>query len=383
MSSRRTRSTWRLLAALLAFGLVAGACSSGGDDEDAEPEPEEVAQELEEAGAPWPLTGLPIEGDPLQSLRPALIVKIDNSEEARPQVGLNAADIVYEERVEGITRFAAVFHSTSQAPVGPVRSARSSDIDIITPYNNPIFAWGGANNGVAAQIEGAEVVSRNIDSAAVEDKFRDDERAAPHNLFITSTDDLWADPGDARSAPAQLQYRAPDSPAGTGAAPTPGVNIQYQGGGVEVDYVYDQARQGWVRFQNGTPHVDSDGVAVAPANVAVLYTEYAASPADPRSPDAQTVGSGEATIFLGDGTVVQGTWSRDSAANPYTILDTAGQPILFTPGRTWVALPTAGTAGFLDPGTAQELLATAPPAPATTAPADPTATASTDTTLAP
>ncbi|OWY60005.1 hypothetical protein B7486_71530 [cyanobacterium TDX16] len=92
------------------------------------------------------------------------------------------------------------------------------------------------------------------------------------------------------------------------------------------------------------------------------------------------MGAGEATLFLGDGTVVQGTWSRDAATSPYTILDTAGQPVLFTPGRTWIALPTAGTAGFLDAGTAQELLATAPPPPAAP-PAD--ASATTSSTVAP
>lgn len=350
-----------VLAVLAVLGLVLAAC--GGDDDEPEPEADEVEQALDEAGALWPLTGLPVE-DSLETLRPALIVKIDDSEEARPQVGINAADIVYEERVEGITRFAAVFHSSSSAPVGPVRSARSSDIDIVSAYNNPIFAWGGANNGVAAQIEGAEVVSRNVDSAAVEDKFRDDERPAPHNLFMTSTDDYWADPGDARSAPPQLQYREEGAPPNADAAPTPGVNISYQGGGTSVDYVYDAARQGWVRFQNGTPHVDADGVAVAPANVAILYTEYAASPADPRSPDAQTVGEGEATIFLGDGTVVQGRWSRADPTSPYTITDAAGAPVLFTPGRTWIALPTPGTAGFLDQATADGLLAEAPPPPA-------------------
>lgn len=373
------RRRLRFVAAALALGLVAAACS--GDDEAAEPDAEEVAQVLEEAGEPWPLTGLPVDGDPLLALRPALIVKIDAADQARPQVGINAADIVYEERVEGITRFAAVFHSTSQEPVGPVRSARSSDIDIVSAYNNPIFAWGGANNGVAAQIDGAEVVSRNVDSAAVTEKFRDDQRSAPHNLFMTSTDAYWADPGDARSAPPQLPFRDEDSAPNAGAAPTFGVNIQYLGGGTTVDYVYDQARQGWVRFQDGTAHVDSEGVVVAPANVALLYTEYSPSPADPRSPDAQTVGTGEATVFLGDGTVVQGTWTRDLPTSPWTILDSAGQPILFTPGRTWVALPTSGTAGFLDEATAQELLAAAPPAPvdgpADPGAADPSATSST------
>jgi hypothetical protein len=192
---------------------------------------------------------------------------------------------------------------------------------------------------------------------------------------MDSTDAFWADQGDARSAPGQFQYRAADSPPNALATPTPGVNISYLGGGVSVDYVYDQARAGWVRFQNGSVHVDADGVAIAPANVAILYTEYASSPADPRSPDAQTVGGGEATIFLGDGNVVQGTWSRGAATSPYTILDTAGAPILFTPGRTWIALPTTGTAGFLDPGTAQGLLSQAPPAPA--------GAATTSTTVAP
>jgi hypothetical protein len=352
------------LGVLLAFGLLAAACS-GGDEEPAEPEPESE-EAAEASGVVWPLTGLPVqEGiNPDRTRRAAIIVKIDNAEEARPQVGLNQADIVYEERVEGITRFAAVFHSTGMAPVGPVRSARSSDVDIVSSYNNPMFLWGGANGGVAAQVEGAEVVSLNVDSAAVESKFRDDQRRAPHNLFINSTDAFWIDPGEAGSAPAQLQFQAADPAPNAGAAPAPGVNISYEGGGVSVDYVYDPARLGWVRFQNGTPHVDSDGVAITPANVAILYTEYAASPADPRSPDAQTVGTGEATVFLGDGTVVQGTWSRDVATAPYTIVDTAGQPILFTPGRTWIALPTPGTAGFLDAGTAQELLATAPPPPA-------------------
>jgi hypothetical protein len=374
------RRTLALIVVLVLAGAAA-SCSSGGGDDEADGGSSTTVSLPPGAVSTWPLTGLPIEGDQLLALRPALIVKIDNSEEARPQVGINQADIVYEERVEGITRLAAVFHSTSQAPVGPVRSARSSDIDIVSAYNRPIFAWGGANNGVAAAVAGAELESRNVDSAAVDDKYRDDERPAPHNLFMTSTDDFWADPGTSRSAPPQFQYRTDGAAANAGAAPTPGVNITYTGGDVSVDYVYDPARSGWVRFQNGTPHVDEAGVPVAPANMLIIYTEYGASPADPRSPNALTVGSGELTAFLGDGTVVQGTWSRDSAIAPYTLLDTAGQPVLLTPGRTWVSLPEPGTAGFLDPDTAAGLLAQAPPPSA--APADPASSSTTVATSVP
>jgi hypothetical protein len=359
-----TVSLRRILAllAVMAFAITAAAC--GGDDEEGEPETTSTVSLPEGTATTWPLTGLPVEGDPLLILRPALIVKIDNSEEARPQVGLNQADIVYEERVEGITRFAAAFHSTSSAPVGPVRSARSSDIDIVSSYNRPIFAWGGANNGVAAAVVGAEVESRNVDSAAVDDKFRDDNRNAPHNLMITSTDDFWADPGTSRSAPPQFGFRAADSPPAAGATPSPGLNITYTGGDVSVDYVYDPARSGWVRFQNGSVHVDEAGVAIAPANVLVIYTEYGSSPADPRSPNALTVGEGDMTAFLADGTAAQGRWSRATATAPYTFTDSAGAPLLLTPGRTWVALPEPGTAGFLDQATADGLLAQAPPAPA-------------------
>ncbi|HET9769741.1 MAG TPA: DUF3048 domain-containing protein, partial [Acidimicrobiia bacterium] len=91
-----------------------------------------------------PLTGLPM--DIKRSKRPALVVKIDNAPKARPQVGLNQADVVFEEGVEGgITRFAALFHSEESKPVGPVRSARTTDIKLLSALRHPLFAYSGAN----------------------------------------------------------------------------------------------------------------------------------------------------------------------------------------------------------------------------------------------
>ena len=110
-----------------------------------------------------PLTGLPGNyGDRLD--RTALVVKIDNGEpKARPQVGINQADVVYEERVEGsVTRLLAVFHSTDSVPVGPVRSARTSDIAIFTPLNHPYFAWSGANPTFARRIRAATLHGRRL-----------------------------------------------------------------------------------------------------------------------------------------------------------------------------------------------------------------------------
>ncbi|MGH9004055.1 MAG: DUF3048 domain-containing protein, partial [Acidimicrobiia bacterium] len=94
---------------------------------------------------PAPLTGLPM--DPGRAGRPVLVVKIDNAPKARPQVGLNQADVIFEEGVEGgITRFAVLFHSKDTDLVGPVRSARSTDIALVTPLNHPLFAYSGAND---------------------------------------------------------------------------------------------------------------------------------------------------------------------------------------------------------------------------------------------
>ena len=145
MSSRRTRA--RALAALVAFALVAlaASCAKNVDDPEAGPEPTTTSTTAAPLGPTYPLTGLPSD-DEARRTRPALVVKIDNNIGARPPVGINQADVVYEEEIEaGYTRFAAVFHSQDADPVGPIRSARISDIALLGNLNRPMLAWSGAN----------------------------------------------------------------------------------------------------------------------------------------------------------------------------------------------------------------------------------------------
>ena len=87
-------------------------------------------------------------------------MKIDNHRDARPHAGLNQADVVYEEIVEGITRFFAIFHSTDADPIGPIRSARTTDVDLLNQLNRPLFAWSGGNADVVQRIGNANAVSR-------------------------------------------------------------------------------------------------------------------------------------------------------------------------------------------------------------------------------
>ena len=136
---------------------------------------------------PCPLTGELRAGGKGTLARPVLAVKVENTDEAYPLAGLERADVIYEEPVEGsITRFAALFQCRDAAKVGPVRSARTTDPRILVQYSDePLLAYSGANPTVAAALEKAGVVSLT-ETSANEAFVRDESRSAPHNLFAST-----------------------------------------------------------------------------------------------------------------------------------------------------------------------------------------------------
>ena len=166
-----------------------------------------------------PLTGLQLTSAAILT-RPALAVKIDNHTGARPQVGLHLADIVYEEPVEGgITRFIAIFHSRDASKVGPVRSARLTDLQVLAEYGRPLLAFSGAAGYVLKAVRKANLVS--LPHGAYGSIYRRDSSqwVAPHNLF-TSTKDLWRVARDRNTSPAPAKFGfgalvAPPTPAPT------------------------------------------------------------------------------------------------------------------------------------------------------------------------
>lgn len=289
----------------------------------------------------WPLTGLP-GADGTGLARPALVVKIDNLDGgARPQVGINEADVVYEERVEsGVTRFLAVFHSTDAGPIGPVRSGRTTDIPVFSALNRPMFAWSGSNELMAADIRAAAMVDVGH-TPAVDQYFRDGGRRAPHNLFIQGYQSMVeAHRDDAGVPPALFGFR-PDGAAAVG-EPVAAVDIAWGGSSsVRVGYTWDGT--GWARTQNGTAHVDGAGVPVAPANVVVQFVEYGRYRGAGPPVVAQLVGEGEVWVLTGGQRIV-GRWVKPAvdAVTQYLLPD--GTPIALTPGRTWVALAPPGSA---------------------------------------
>src|SRR4051812_681784 len=184
MSGGRVGQMRTRFRALVLVSLLA-AC--GGKAAANSPTPTSSQPSATTAAAPVPppvspLTG--VAGDPATITRPALVVKIDNAADAHPQSGINQADVVYEELVENSsTRLMAIFQSTDAAPIGPVRSARPTDVLLFTPLNHPLFAWSGANTWVRDMIENANIVDVG-NTPAVDQYYRDGSRVAPHNLFI-------------------------------------------------------------------------------------------------------------------------------------------------------------------------------------------------------
>lgn len=344
----------RIGAALAALVLVAVAlvvALGGGGSEAAAPtttEPTTTTTTAPTTTVPQqiaPLTGAPGDyGDRLN--RPAVMVKIDNAPEARPQAGLNQADLVIEERVEAsITRLAAIFHSGDADPVGPVRSTRSTDIDIAALFGRPIYASSGGNEHVLGLLHGANVidVGHNRGGAAF---WRESGRRAPHNLF-TSTEGLRAKAGEAPPAPAPIfAYRADGEPLAPGARPAAGVALRF--GGPEISrFTWDAATSSWLRNQAGTPHLDAAGQQIAPRNVVVLEISYRFSNGTTESsPHGITTGEGRALVFTA-GQVIEGRWVRPSATDPLQLVTPDGVAIKLTPGQTFLELPPVGGVDLL------------------------------------
>jgi Protein of unknown function (DUF3048) N-terminal domain/Protein of unknown function (DUF3048) C-terminal domain len=346
---------------LLTTGLIVAACGGGNEAADttvAAPDttvaasttvpstvaPATTAAEVETtttvvAQPVMPLTGLPIV-DESKANRPALVVKIDNHPKAWPQSGLNEADIVYEENVESWSRLAAVFQSQDADPVGPIRSGRTQDIDMLGSLNAPLFGWSGGNGNVTAAIRGSDLVELSPTSTGNRGFYRSTDRSAPHNLYNDTATLYEFVPVYAGPPPQQFTYRA-EGEAFNG-EPASGVDLKMDGG-LNVNWTWDAGTASYLRFQRGNPHNDAELGQVNAANVVVLEVDYRPSPADARSPEAQTIGTGTAYVFTG-GVLVRGTWNRADRLDPFTLTDEDGAVIPLTPGRTWIELARVGTA---------------------------------------
>lgn len=353
------RTKRSLIAAFTALVILAAGCGGGGDEEAEAPTEVPTAvptatpsEEPTEAPTPTPgfqlgdldlssyaLTGLPID-DPEAARRPALGVKMDNVVEALPQSGVADADVVVEELVEGrLTRLVPIFHSVYPDQIGPVRSGRSSDPDILAAFNRPLFAWWGAMDVVKGEIAQAAADGKLIDVGIDQYPglyFRQPRPVAVEHTGYTNPNELLAQVADTEPPNAVFGWLDPgEEPSATASREEPGVALEW--GGKTSFFVWHAESGSYRHVQWAVPHVDDDGDPVAPANVVVLRVEYQPSAARPDSPQALTVGEGKAWVFT-DGRVTVGTWERAEANGPWLLFDESGDQIRLRRGQTYLAL---------------------------------------------
>ncbi len=281
-----------------------------------------------------PLTGLPYPKRLLKN-RSALTIKIDNTPEAMPQYGIEDADVVYEEVVEGgITRLAAIFNSRVPSVVGPVRSVRRTDREIVFPIGG-IFAFSGGAEYAVRSIETAPVklYDESNSGAAM---FRDPDREVPHNL-LANAQLLMEKDGKPRPPTALFTYLSGSEKFLGPKVKSFTVNFE---SGYAVSYAWDTQTKSWNRSIFGAPDVTANGVTISPKNVIVMNVNYVGGVGVIDS-YAELIGTGTAEVFS-NGRVERATWSRPNLRHRAIYTNLQGKVINLTPGQTWVELPAIG-----------------------------------------
>ena len=270
---------------------------------------------------------------------PVLAVKIDNTSPARPRIGLDRADVVYVEPVEGgLTRLLAVFSRHQAREVGPVRSGRETDVTILANWGKVAFAYSGSSSYTAKVLaRGAQVNLSNDQSGR--GYRRDRSRPAPYNL-IGDPKALLARAGGSVE-PRDIGFRY--GPPTAGGAPATSVTARWPAATVSLRW--DAKRGQYLVLTDGRPDVSPSGTQYGASTVVVQYVaskDSANRDVNGRpTPVEQLVGSGRATVLRG-GRVWQGTWSRSGATSP-TTFTADGQVVTFAPqGPVWVLLVPTG-----------------------------------------
>jgi hypothetical protein len=286
------------------------------------------------ASSPAPQLRSPFTGEPVPSLNRVLAVKIDNIVNARPQTGLTHADIVYVLPVEGgLSRFLAVFSSDYPRVIGPVRSAREDDLELLRQFGRPAFAYSGATATLLPYIHRtARIV--NLYSGTTKGYYRDNSRIAPYNLYA-HTKQLLAQSADASKA-RDIGFRfGPPPPDGK---VTKSASVSYPA--ASFSFTWSAAKGRWLVSMDGAPAKTTDGGRLAPATVVIQHTtvrtsrflEYGKPP-----PYAESVGSGTALV-LRDGKEWTTHWSRPDANGGTTFTTASGPRMTFAPGQVWILL---------------------------------------------
>ncbi|CAL9375123.1 DUF3048 domain-containing protein [Streptomyces sp. enrichment culture] len=319
---RRGTAARALSAVLMAAGLAAGCTASGGSTDDGRGSTAPSSRDPRPNGADGPSV---------------LAVKIDNVPAARPHTGVDAADVVYVEQVEGgLSRLMAVYATRLPESVGPVRSARESDLELLRQFGRPVLAFSGAQSRLLPLIDRAplEGVTPESSSGAFR---RGTDRSAPHDLYLRP-ERLMDDPPGRAALTTGFRFGPPPA----GGEPEDALTVRYPA--ARFTFTWSDADGRWPVSLDGVPATTTEGDRLAPATVVVQYVTV--RPSDygdflgNNTPYTETVGSGEATV-LRDGRAYEANWSRPTAEDGTSFTTEDGERMDFARGQVWVVYAQA------------------------------------------
>jgi len=331
----------------LSITLIAGACSTGGS-----PAAKDGGFATSTSHGPTtsttavpkvaaPLTGLPVDAE--VAARPVVSVKVDNSDEGRVQeVGIDKADVLFEEKVEGtVTRFVAMFQGDDADLVGPIRSVRATDANIVSAFGG-IFTYSGGAPIAVRTLRRAPVVQVSEDSRGSKPFTYPSGKHRPYATYA-KTKRLREEADKTSKAPPSIVGFLAEGQTYQPAAATPATKATVVFGPRTTAVLdWDPASHHWLRSTNGRPHTIQNGGQLAFTTVVIQTTPYrsagyndvAKNPVD----EAVVVGSGSAVI-LAEGKSLKARWSKASPTAMTVYTDESGAPILFPKGQMLVMLP--------------------------------------------
>lgn len=271
---------------------------------------------------------------------PILVVKIDDTPAAHPQAGLEDADVVYIEQVEGgLTRLAAVFSSKIPDVIGPVRSARISDIELLEQYGRVAFAYSGAQSKLLPVIAEANLENLGAQRQGRDIYANDPARMAPTAMMLQAKALMVkvATQGSSIAVSKNIGWNFGDKPD-TGTAII-SAKVSWPASSYDITWSISEKR--WLLSNRGLPDLAASGIHLGPTTFVIQLVSITPSEYFDKvggvTPLSATVGSGKGFI-LRDGLAIDSLWNRPTvdAGTSWTL--PTGEEILFAPGQIWVAL---------------------------------------------
>ena len=307
----------------------------------------------------------PLTGRPIGTYKPVLVVKLDNTRNAQPHAGLIDADVVYVEEVEyGITRLAAVFSSQTPKRIGPVRSARITDIDLFAQYGKPAFGYSGAQRRMWPYLKAASIYDVSPYTSYT-GYSRDNRRQAPYNLYFDGRAGVSRAPKATKAHDMGFVFDEAMPPGGLNAT-TASMAWGYASAGFD----YDKKAGDYRITLNGQPaRAEEWSGGQRAATVVIQYVKQERSQfwdkGGGNTPHAETIGSGTAMVMR-DGRVWTTTWNRPNAKSGTTFTLRDGSLMTFKPGQLWVVLLDKKRKATIKPLTKPKVTPKPSPKPAAT-----------------